>query len=342
MRKSRGVRAFALAGLTVACLAGGTAPALAEDITPENTGEGQSLAAATGLPIPAAAVPKAPGSGSWSFVVSPSTSGLSFKATAGYARLSGVIRWNRSYSFTAGLENLPFNGGRIGAGGTITGSDIFKPIPVSGITGELTGPIEIIPGVSILGGAVSWTAKGIGFSGGLKLDCTTGSLTATASALILNERNFELSAEGLATPCTLGRAGVFDGRPFHADISVDDGQVSLDAGIEISKLTLFTTKVGSSTVTTALSNVAGSITSPDGKSLALAFKGTGGVDVRTSPLPTVRLKATVSGAFAFRGASIESISVKLSGVSINGSTLLPTLGLTTRLINDTNTAFTTP
>lgn len=331
----------ALAGVAaVSCLALSAAPAVAEDITPASVGEGSSLAAATGLSIPAAAVPKPPGP-PWSFSVGANTSGLTVKATSGYAHLSGLIRWNGSYRFAASIDGYPFKGGAITAGGEITGANIFQPVPISGITGSLSGPIEIAPNFSITGGAVSWTDEGFAFIGGVELACTTGALTATASALLVDERNFELAAEGLADACTLGRAGRLDGRPFHAEVAAKDGQVSLDAGIAIGELTLFTTRTSSTTTTTSLQNVAGSIVSPDGKSLALSFTGTGRADLRQRYLPTLRLKATVSGGFAFTGTQLAAISVRLSGVSVNGSTLLPPFGLTTRLRDDVTTAFTT-
>lgn len=338
----------AVGSLAVAsCLAFGAAPALAETappdvITPESVspGDASTLAGATGLPIPAAAVPRAPGP-PWSFTAGVNSSGITVKATSGYARLSGLIRWNRSYSFSAGIDGYPFKGGAISAGGTVTGKDIFAPLPISGLTGSLSGPVEIAPNTSILGGAISWTSAGFAFAGGLRFGCTTGALDATASATILDEDDFQLSALGQAGGCTLGRAGKLEGRTFWADVASKSGKVSLDAGVSIGQLALFTTKVGGSTISTYLQNVGGSIVSPDGKSLTLSFKGTGGADLR-SGLPTVRLKGTVSGAFAFKGAQLTKISVALSGVSVNGLTFLPRLGLDTRLVADTTTAFTTP
>lgn len=345
---SRSVRRWAVGGLVAVCACAAASPAVAEEappITPDDVtvapAETASLAAATGLPIPASAVPTPPGP-PWAFSVGVNTSGITVRATSGYARLTGLIRWNRSYSFGVSLTDYPFKGGRLSAGGNLTGDDIFQPIPISGLGGYLTGPIEIAPNIAILGGAVDWTSKGFAFSGGLRFLCTTGSLDATAEALIVNEDNFELSALGQASACTLGRAGRLDGRTFWADVSSNGGKVALDAGVSIGRLDLFTAPLGRSKVSTYLQNVGGSITSPDGRSLTLAFRGTGGADMRTSGLPTVRLKATVSGAFGIRGTQLTKISVALSGVSVNGTTFLPTLGLTTRLVNDTTTAFTTP
>lgn len=341
-------RRWALGGLVAAsCLTFGAAPAAAQtgDIAPEDVAaapaETSSLAAATGLPIPASAVPVAPGPG-WRFSVGVAAGGITVRATSGYARLSGLIRWNRSYSFTVSLTDYPFKGGRLSAGGTLSGADIFMPVPISGLSGYLTGPVEIAPNTAILGGAIDWTASGFAFRGGLRFLCTTGSLDATASALIVDEDNFEVSALGQASACTLGRAGKVDGRTFWADISSTGGKVALDAGIGIARLDLFSTRSGSGTTSTYLADVGGSITSPDGKSLTLAFRGTGGADLRTRGLPTVRLKATVSGSFAIRGTQLTRYSVALSGVRVNGVTFLPTLGLSQRLVADTTTAFTTP
>lgn len=334
----------------VCCLAAGAGPAAAQEAPPEviapedvaaAPAETPSLAAATGLPIPAGAVPTPPGP-PWAFSVGVNASGITVRATSGYARLSGLIRWNKSYSFSVSLTDYPFKGGRLSAGGTLTGQDIFRPVPISGLSGYLTGPIEIAPKTAILGGAIDWTAAGFAFSGGLRFMCTTGSLDATAKALIVDEDTFEISALGQASACTLGRAGRIDGRTFWADISSKAGAVALDAGIGIDRLDLFTTRSGASTTSTYLRNVGGSITSRDGKSLTLAFRGTGGADLRTTGLPTVRLKATVSGSFGIRGTQLTAFSVALSGVTVNGLTFLPTLGLTQRLVRDTTTAFTTP
>lgn len=346
---SQTLRRCLLGGLAAACCLGGAAaPALAESppavISPDDVAgapaEASSLAAATNLPIPASAVPRPPGP-PWAFSVGVSTSGLTVRATSGYARLSGLIRWNRTYSFTASITDAPFKGGRLSVGGTITGQDIFQPIPISGLTGYLTGPIAIAPNTSILGGKVSWTSAGIGFEGGLRFQCTTGSMDATASALFVDEDTFDVKALGQASACTLGRAGRVDGRTFWANIGAAKGAVSLDAGIDIDQLALFTVKTGSSTTSTSLSNVRGSIVSPDGKSLTLSFRGTGGADLRTSGLPTVRLKATVAGAFGIRGTQLTKVSLALSGVTVNGLTVLPSFGLGPRLADDVTTAFTT-
>ena len=342
-------RRCAAAGLVAAaCLAAGAAPAVAQDappgaIAPEDVtpAEASTLAQATGLPIPANAIPTPPGP-PWAFSVGVNTSGITVRATSGYARLTGLIRWNRSYSFGVSLTDYPFKGGRMSAGGTLAGSDIFQPIPISGLGGYLTGPIEIAPNVAILGGAIDWTAAGFAFSGGIRFMCTTGSLDATAKALIRDEDNFSLNALGQASACTLGRAGRIDGRTFWADVASKSGAVTLDAGIGIGRLDLFSTRSGRSTTSTYLENVGGSITSMDGKSLTLAFRGTGGADLRTTGLPTVRMKATVSGRFGIKGTQLTAFSVALSGVTVNGVTFLPTLGLTQRLVQDTTTAFTTP
>lgn len=345
--RRRGAAAVLVA---VCCLGAGAGSAAAQEAPPEAISpddvtvapaETPTLAAATGLPIPAGAVPTPPGP-PWAFSVGVNTSGITVRATSGYARLSGLIRWNKSYSFTVSLTDYPLKGGRLSAGGTIAGKDIFAPVPISGLSGYLTGPAEIAPNVAIIGGLVSWDAKGFWFEGGLRFMCTTGSLDATASGLIVDEENFSLDASGRASACTLGRAGRVDGRTFWADVASKNGKVSLDAGISIAQLDLFTTRSGSSTTSTYLQNVGGSITSPDGRSLTLAFRGTGGADLRTTGLPTARLKATVSGRFGIRGTQLTAFSVALSGVTVNGVTFLPTLGLTQRLVQDTTTAFTTP
>lgn len=347
--KSRRRRAAA-GVIAAACLAAGVAPAMAhaappDTLTPADVApaavEAPTLAAATGLPIPAAAVPTPPGP-PWAFSVGVTTSGITVRATSGYARLSGLIRWNKSYSLAVSLTDYPFKGGRLSAGGSITGRDIFQPLPISGLGGYLTGPVEIAPNVSILGGAVDWTSAGFAFSGGIRFRCTTGSLDANAKALLVDERNYELSALGKASACVLGRAGRVDGRTFWADVESKGGAAALDAGIAINQLNLFTTRSGRSTTSTYLQNVGGSITSTDGRNLTLAFRGTGGADLRTPGLPTARLKATVSGRFGIRGTQLTAISVTLSGVSVNGLTLLPPLGLSQRLVRDTTTAFTTP
>lgn len=350
IQMSQPLRRWALGSLVVvACCASGAAPAVAQEappdvIAPEDVtatpAEAPSLAAATGLPIPAAAVPTPPGP-PWAFTVGVSTSGITVKATSGYARLSGLIRWNRSYSFGVSLTDYPFKGGRLSAGGNLTGKDIFAPLPISGLSGYLTGPIEIAPNFTILGGAIDWTSAGFALEGGLRLGCTTGHLDATAKALLVDEKNFSVSALGQASTCTLGRAGRLDGRTFWAGIGSVDGELSLDAGVSISRLGLFTTKIGGVTTSTYLANVGGSITIPDGKSLTLAFRGTGGADARMSGLPSMRLKATVAGEFGIRGTQVTKLKLSLSGVSVNGTTLLPAFGLSTRLANDVTTAFTT-
>lgn len=336
--------------LAVCCLAFGASAASAQTavpdvITPADVADAPvsapTLAGATTLPIPAAAVPRPPGP-PWSFSVGVSFSGLTVRATSGYAQLNGLIRWDKSYRFTVSITDYPFKKGRISAGGTLTGADIFTPIPVSGLTGYLTGPMEIAPNTSILSGAISWTAAGFAFNGGIRLKCTEGSLDATATVLLVDEKNFAIDALGQASACTFGRSGRVDGRTFYADISSTNGKLIYDAGIAIGRLDLFTLGRGRSTTSTYLSNVAGSITSPDGTRLQLAFKGTGGADLRNAGLPTIRLKGTVSGSFAIRGSQLTKYSVRLSGVSINGLKFLPTLGLGQTLIRDTTTAFTTP
>lgn len=323
------------------------------------------------LQIPVDAVPAAPTNAPWAFKLNVDIQGLVVKGSAGYAALDGRIYWTGAYNFGVSLNGLPFNGGTIGVAGSVSGSNIFKPLSGFALKGSINGAVNLGPQTQLLGGSVEWSAKGFTVGGTLRLQCSTGYLDASASGTFSDAKNFKFHADGLASECTLGKVARFDEKTFSADLVSTDGVLKYDAGFSGAHIELFSKFITKDAeVNTYLDNVNGKISNTcktcTGNRLQLSFGGTGvgqtrdwkrtaaaAADPAKKNLPLSQLspadrtsktsfktQGTVSGVFDLNGASVSKVSVKLTGVKFNLFTIIPSLAMQKAILDDTTNGFT--
>ncbi|MDQ8046873.1 MAG: hypothetical protein AAGC46_17955 [Solirubrobacteraceae bacterium] len=344
-----------------------------QSTTTKATSAQQDTTIGPDLVIPADAVPASPTKAPWSFKLGLDLQGLTVNATAGYAYLTGRIYWTTAYSFSVGLSNLPFNGGTISAGGTITGSNIFHPPVISGLSGSIQGPIQLAPKLALQSAAVKWDGKGIAFDGAVQFGCTTGTLLAHATGQLTDLKNFSFHATGLASACTLGRVAEFDEQTFLADVTSTDGSLKYDASFSAGTIQLATRWLTKDAdLNTYLSGVSAEVTNScdscgdDG--LELSFTGTGVVQTRdwkptaaaladpvkkTTPVQQLdpsdrtsktsfKFQTTVSGTFAMNGGKITKTALKLKSAKFDLMNELTGIAFSKTLVTDTTKGFTTP
>ena len=325
------------------------------------------------LQIPVDAVPAAPSNAPWTFKLGVDLQGLTVKASAGYASLDGRIYWTGGYRFGVALTGYPWNGGSITVGGAVTGNNIFKPLAISGLSGSITGPVVLNKQLTLLGGSVAWDAKGFTIAGTVRLQCSVGSIDASATGTLKDSKNFSFEAKGLAgeSGCTLGQVAQFDEESFAASLSSTDGVFKYDASFKAAKIELFSKFITpDAEVNTYLSNVTGRIRNTCatcvGDGLQLTFGGTGVGQTRdwkrtpeaaadpvkrTTPLGQLavsdrtskvsyKLQATVNGTFDMNGAKLTKVSLRITNVKYNLFTIVQAFAMQHTLQADAERGFT--
>ncbi len=269
--------------------------------------------------------------GAYNVAVHGSTQGAGFSA---------AVASTGTFDLSFNLSDLALGGVTLGANGSIKRTTPGGAVAYS-INGSLAGQAKIYDNLYLRGGSLSIDSTGgLKFSGTVRQICTTGYLDASASGAIVDSRNWSFNANGIASSCTIGRAAKFDGRTFVADIKSENGKVLYNAGINASRINLFSTRVFLlGNITTWLTNVGGTISNTctgcqEGGKTRLTFGGSGSASWKLLFFP-ITSSGTISGSVDIAGTSVRKVSIGLNVSLFTNRTAA------NQLENDTVKGFTT-
>ncbi|MBJ7330947.1 MAG: hypothetical protein JHC95_13695 [Solirubrobacteraceae bacterium] len=138
----------------------------------------------------------------------------------------GRISLSGSYEFGVKLP-IDWAGETIVIAGSIKGSNILQPIPLSGLKGSITGDLELIHGVHITGGEITWDQDGFHLAGGAQLDCSEGAVTANLGGTYKNDRNWSIELTGgAAGGCKVAKELTLPAADITGKLEVVDGAVT--------------------------------------------------------------------------------------------------------------------
>ncbi len=275
--------------------------------------------------------------GAYSVALSGSTQGAGFSST---------VNSDGTFNLSFNLDDLALGGVTLGAKGTIARTTAGGALTYS-ISGSLAGQAKIYDNLYLRGGSLSISnTGGLSFSGTVRQTCTTGYLDATASGTIVDSKNWSFDAKGLASQCTLGRAALFNGTTFFADIDSTNGKVLYNAGVAATQINLFTAGwalLGQTS--TWLTNVSATISNTcvgcqEGGKNRITFRGTGNAKFTLLFIPQT-VSATVDGVFDFSGTTIRRVSINITKINWSIFTFATQAALVQVLECDTEKGFTT-
>ncbi len=277
----------------------------------------------------------------FSFAASQGDYSISAKGSTQGAGFSMAIASDSTFNLSFNLDDLALGGVTLGAKGTIKRATPGAAVTYS-ISGALSGQAKIYDNLYLRGGSLSIDSKGgLSFSGTVRQICTTGYLDASAKGIVVDSRNWAFDAKGIASSCTIGRAAKFDGTTFYAQIKSEDAKVLYNAGVQASRINLFSTNVFLlGPTTTWLTGVGATISNTctgclEGKKTRLSFGGTGNASFRVLIFVPVQISVSLSGQVDIMGNSVRKVSLAL-----NRSLFLSQFAQN-QIEIDTETAFTT-
>ncbi|MBJ7329331.1 MAG: hypothetical protein JHC95_05500 [Solirubrobacteraceae bacterium] len=275
--------------------------------------------------------------GAYNVALSGSTTGAGFSA---------AVNSDGTFNLSFNLGDLALGGVTLGAKGTIARTTAGGALTYS-ISGSLAGQAKLYDNLYLRSGSLSISnTGGLSFSGTVRQTCTTGYLDASASGTIVNSTNWSFDARGLASSCTLGRAGLFNGTTFSADIDSVNNKVTYSAGVAATQINLYSAGwalLGQTS--TWLTNVSATISNTcdgcqAGGKNRITFRGTGNARFTLLFIPQ-SVSATVDGVFDFSGTTVRRVSINVTKINWNFFTLTTQAALINVLECDTEKGFTT-
>ena len=125
--------------------------------------------------------------------------------------------------------NYPLNikGQAVTVSGRLTGDNLFNPGEITGVSGAVTGQIELTKGVYFTGGSVSWDQSGFSLSGGARVDCAEGSVSGQLAGAWETDGDWSLSVTGgTNNGCKVSDGLSLPTGSLIGEISSEDGDVT--------------------------------------------------------------------------------------------------------------------
>ena len=96
-----------------------------------------------------------------------------------------VINWK----FTFGPSNTTLNA-------VVAGNSILNPFEFTGVTGTLTGEAQLVKGLWLTGGTLTWDKTGFHVAGSVRVDCQEGSVSAGLTGDIVDGDDWKFAVSG--------------------------------------------------------------------------------------------------------------------------------------------------
>ena len=110
--------------------------------------------------------------------------------------LVAVNLLNRRYRVEVINWQFKFRGSTATLSAVVPGLDILNPFEFTGVTGSITGEVELADGVYFTGGTLRWDKNGFTVNGGARVDCVTGSVGGQLSGTIVDNDDWSFSLTG--------------------------------------------------------------------------------------------------------------------------------------------------
>jgi hypothetical protein len=110
--------------------------------------------------------------------------------------LVNVTLTNRRYRVEVINWQFNFRGSTTVLNAVVAGNDILNPFEFEGVSGSLTGEVELTKGVYFTGGSLKWDKSGFSLSGGARVACEQGSISAGLSGTIVDNNDWEFTVNG--------------------------------------------------------------------------------------------------------------------------------------------------
>lgn len=272
----------------------------------------------------------------------------SLDASTSGASFSGSVADDGTFALAFRLDDLEIGGVSLGAHGSIARTTANGPLSYD-LGGGLSRPVALGNGLTLTEGSLSFTDGTIAFRGGLRMQCTGGTIDAGAAGSMTDSDNWSLSLSGRVSSCRIGSAATFNGGALRATVAATRGVVTYDASMSTDSIDLSSARLNfMTTMHTSLTAIAARITntcaSCGTSGLELSFTATGNADGTLLFVLPYDLSATVAGRVQMNGTKatafdvgVTKASLRLASISLGG-----TFGTTAqnRLRSDTQAAFT--
>ena len=103
---------------------------------------------------------------------------------------------NRRYRVEVINWKFAFQGSNATLNAVVAGNDILNPFEFTGVSGTLTGEVQLAKGVYLTGGTLRWDKNGFTVAGSARIDCLTGSIGAQLNGTIVDDDDWSFAVSG--------------------------------------------------------------------------------------------------------------------------------------------------